>query len=176
MSVRHGLLGLLRLAPAHGYQLRTDLLGITGSTWPLNIGQVYSTLQRLERDGLIEPDDADPLEGLERRRYRITAKGTAELEGWLGQAVRHENASRSELVIKVAVATSLPGAEVRAVLDAQRAATLTVLQALTKTKRAIDDKVAALAVEWLVLAAEAEIRWLDLCEAELTRTESRGST
>jgi DNA-binding PadR family transcriptional regulator len=176
MSVRYGLLGLLRLAPAHGYQLRTHLLGITGATWPLNIGQVYSTLQRLERDGLIEPDDADPAEGLERRRYRITKKGTGELEGWLTDAVPHESSSRSELVIKVAVAMSLPGTEVRAVLDAQRAATLTVLQGLTKIKRATDDKVAALAVEWMVLGAEAEIRWLDLCEAELTETESRGST
>src|ERR1700678_720031 len=119
MSVRYGLLGLLRLAPAHGYQLRTDLLGKTGATWTLKIGQGYSTLERLERDGLIEPDDADPLEGLERRRYRITAKGIGDLEGWLSEAVTHETASRSELVIKVAVAMSVPGTDVRAVLDAQ---------------------------------------------------------
>jgi hypothetical protein len=80
------------------------------------------------------------------------------------------------LVIKVAVAMSLPGTDARAVLDAQRASTLTVLQGLTKIKRATEDKVAALAVDWMVLGAEAEIRWLDLCEAELTATGNRGST
>jgi DNA-binding PadR family transcriptional regulator len=175
MSVRYGLLGLLRLAPAHGYQLRTDLVDVTGATWPLNIGQVYSTLQRLERDGLIEADDADPADGPERRRYRITQKGISDLDGWLAEAVPHENGPRSELVIKVAIAMSVPGTDVRSVLDAQRATTLMVLQQLTKTKRAADGKLAALAVEWMVLGAEAEIRWLDLCEAQLTKAESRGS-
>jgi len=110
-----------------------------------------------------------------RRRYRITAKGIAEVEGWLGGPVQHESASRSEVVIKVAVAMSVPGTDVCFVLDAQRASTLKVRQTPTKAKRATDDKTAALAVEWTVLGAEAEICWLDLCEAELTATESRGS-
>lgn len=175
MSIRYGLLGLLRLAPAHGYQLRSDLVGVTGATWPLNIGQVYSTLQRLERDGLIEAEDAGPAEGPERRRYGITQKGITVLEQWLAEAVPHESAPRSELVIKVAIAMSVPGTDVRAVLDAQRGSTLTTLQQLTKTKRAAEGRPAALAVEWMVLAAEAEIRWLDLCEAELTKAERRGS-
>ncbi|CUU53592.1 Virulence activator alpha C-term [Parafrankia irregularis] len=64
MSVRNGLLALLAERPMYGYQLRAEFEARTGSTWPLNIGQVYTTLRRLERDGLVvgerAPSRADP--------------------------------------------------------------------------------------------------------------------
>jgi DNA-binding PadR family transcriptional regulator len=56
MSVRHALLALLSEGPKYGLQLREEFEARTGDVWPLNVGQVYTTLQRLERDGLVESD------------------------------------------------------------------------------------------------------------------------
>ena len=84
MSIRYGLLALLERGPTHGYQLRTDFDSVTGDAWPLNIGQVYSTLSRLERDGLVTPAGEDE-QG--RARYAITAAGRAELLDWFASAV-----------------------------------------------------------------------------------------
>jgi DNA-binding PadR family transcriptional regulator len=175
MSVRYGLLGLLRRAPAHGYQLWGDFESVTGAAWPLNIGQVYSTLQRLERNGLIAPEGAEGSEGQERRRYRLTKRGSQELDRWFASALARPAHSRSELVIKVAVAMSLPDVDVRSVLDAQRAETMAELQSLTQSKiKASGDVVASLALDALVFSAEAEIRWLDHCEAGLNRAARKG--
>ena len=57
MSVRHALLALLSEGPKYGLQLRQEFEDRTGEVWPLNVGQVYTTLQRLERDGLVDADD-----------------------------------------------------------------------------------------------------------------------
>ncbi len=81
MSVRHALLGLLSQGPKYGLQLRQEFEAETGEVWALNVGQVYTTLQRLERDGLVESDDRD--DDGPQRRYRITEDGGLELEGWL---------------------------------------------------------------------------------------------
>jgi DNA-binding PadR family transcriptional regulator len=173
MSVKFGLLGLLRVAPAHGYQLRAELLEATGATWSLNIGQVYSTLQRLERDGLIGADDTDDDDSAERRRYRITDKGAHELDMWLDEVVPHESGARSELVVKMAIALSLDGVDAPAVVDRQRAQTMATLQSLNRAKRKAESVQARLSVEWTLLQTEAEIRWLDLCEAALAERSGR---
>src|SRR5258708_20870406 len=80
MSVRHALLALLSEGPKYGLQLRQEFEARTGEVWPLNVGQVYTTLQRLDRDGLVESDGADdgPQKG-----YRITEHGRQELLEWL---------------------------------------------------------------------------------------------
>src|SRR5260370_41549653 len=79
MSVRHALLALLSEGPRYGMQLREDFEAATGDVWPLNVGQVYTTLQRLERDGLVESDGgADE----QHKSYLITARGRAELGEW----------------------------------------------------------------------------------------------
>ena len=80
MGVREGLLALLDREPAHGYQLKTGFEAATGGVWSLNVGQVYATLERLERDGLVASDDADEVTG--KRSYRITTAGAEELGGW----------------------------------------------------------------------------------------------
>jgi hypothetical protein len=71
MSVRHALLALLSEGPKYGLQLRDEYEAVTGDVWPLKVGQVYTTLQRLEREGLVESDDA--VEGERQKSYRITA-------------------------------------------------------------------------------------------------------
>ena len=81
MSVPHALLALLSEGPKYGLRLQNEFEAGTGEVWPLNVGQVYTTLQRLERDGLVETDAGQ--DERSRKRYRITAEGDRELADWL---------------------------------------------------------------------------------------------
>src|SRR5438045_2169388 len=105
MSVRHALLALLTEGPKYGLQLRDEFEARTGEVWPLNVGQVYTTLQRLERDSLVESDDGD--EAGPQKHFRITPAGSAELEAWL-RTPSDTSPPRDELVIKVLVALQVP--------------------------------------------------------------------
>src|ERR1700710_555800 len=107
MSVRHALLALLSEGPKYGHQLRQEFEARTGEVWPLNVGQVYTTLQRLERDGLVESDEADG-DG-PQKRYRITPAGHGELTHWLHTPPDTGLPPRDELIIKVLVSLRLPG-------------------------------------------------------------------
>ena len=109
MSVKHGLLALLERGPMHGYQLRAAFEESTGGTWPLNIGQVYTTLSRLERDGLAYPCYCTSAElgDLRPKRARIS----------------RTDRPRDELAIKLALALCTPGVDVHAVVQTQRSAT-----------------------------------------------------
>lgn len=168
MSIKHGLLALLDQGPRYGYQLRTEFEARTGSTWPLNVGQVYTTLGRLDRDRLVAPDGEDD-EG--HVFYRITDKGRAELREWFEAPVSRTSPPRDELAIKLAMAVTVPGIDVRSVIQGQRAHTLRALQDYTrlKTRAAEDDLAWQLVLESLIFHAEAEVRWLDHCEARLAR-------
>ena len=168
MSVKLGLLALLDEQPMYGYQLHSAFKERTGGTWPLNIGQVYTTLSRLERDGLVEPTGTDD-EG--RQRYALTEAGRDELETWFASPVARADRPRDELAIKLAVALSVSGVDVRDVIQTQRTATLRDLQELTRQKlRTSDEDIAGLlALDSLVFQAEAESRWLDSCEERLVR-------
>src|ERR1700739_2735142 len=118
MSVRHALLALLSEGPKYGLQLREEFEARTGEVWPLNIGQVYTTLQRLERDGLIESDgtgDEGPQKG-----FRLTAAGGGDLGTWLRTPPDLSLPPRDELVIKVLVALRLPGTSAHDVMQAHR--------------------------------------------------------
>src|SRR5436305_15148698 len=114
MSVRHALLALLSEGPKYGLQLRQEFEARTGEVWPLNVGQVYTTLQRLERDGLVvsEGDDDGP-----QRNFRITEHGEIELGAWLRTPPDLSSPPRDELVIKVLVAARLPGVDVAEVIQ-----------------------------------------------------------
>ncbi len=173
MSIRYGLLALLEREPMYGYQLRTEFEATTGSTWPLNVGQVYTTLARLERDGLVEPqgEDVD-----DRVRYAITGAGSAELARWFVLPVTATDRPRDELAIKLALAVTVPEVDVRAVVQGQRSATVSHLQNLTRLKRESDGDLSwSLVLESMRFQAEAEVRWLDHCETALARN-SRAST
>ena len=169
MSIKHGLLALLERGPSHGYQLRAEFDTATGATWPLNVGQVYTTLDRLERDGLVVQDGAPDADG--RIAYRITDDGRAEVRTWFGSPVSHKAAPRDELAIKLALAVTTPGVDVLSVVQTQRTATMTSLQEFTrlKTRGGDGDLAWSLVLDSLVFRAEAEIRWLDHCEARVAR-------
>lgn len=171
MSIKHGLLALLQREPMYGYQLRTEFDQTTGATWPLNVGQVYTTLARLERDGLVVALEEDD-EG--RVRYAITDTGRTELNNWFSTPVISSDRPRDELAIKLALAVSVPGVDVAGIIQQQRAATIVAMQDLTRLKAAGDGDLSwSLVLESMRFQADAEIRWLDHCETSLTKAARR---
>lgn len=181
MSIRHGLLALLERGPRYGSQLRTEFESRTGSTWPLNVGQVYTTLNRLERDGLVVQDGEDE-QG--HALYSISDDGRAELRSWFETPVDRSSPPRDELAIKLAMAVGAPGVDIRAVIQSQRHHTVKAMQDYTRLKAqaltdvpADRDEVAWLLVlEQLIFQAEAEARWLDHCESRLVRLAEAAAT
>jgi len=169
MSIKHGLLALLERGPMYGYQLRVAFEESTGGTWPLNIGQVYTTLARLERDALVRPL---PENDSGQRPYEITDAGRATLLEWFASPVGSTDRPRDELAIKLALALTTPGVDVRAVVQTQRGATMRTLQEYTRLKTSADrpaDLAWRLVLDNMLFQAEAEMRWLDHCEASLVR-------
>ncbi len=178
MSVRQGLIALLADRPMYGYQLRQEFETRTGGTWPLNIGQVYTTIQRLVRDGLVEPaaqgaagstpDDDSTTE------YRLTEAGHAAAKEWWTTPVPRDAPARDELAIKLALAVTVPGVDVLDVVQRQRTETMRALHDYTRLRATTlgtsgDELAFSLVLDNLVFAAEAEMRWLDHVEARLAR-------
>jgi DNA-binding PadR family transcriptional regulator len=181
MSIRQSLLALLDTEPRYGYQLRLEFERRTGGTWPLNVGQVYSTLARLERDGLVSPVESADDASDQQVFYAITEAGRAAVREWFASPVERTAPARDELAIKLALAVTVPGVDVQEVVQRQRTATLRALQAYTKLKAkppadepAREDLAWSLVLESLIFAAEAEVRWLDHCEARLARVRHAG--
>jgi len=166
MSIRHGLLALLERGQMYGYQLRSAFEAETGATWPLNIGQVYSTLTRLERDGLVR---ALPEHDGGQRPYEITPEGRTELALWFATPIAHADRPRDELAIKLALALTTPGVDVQSVVQTQRSATMRTLQQYTRLKKDDAELPWRLVLDSLIFQAEAELRWLDHCESSLVR-------
>ena len=168
MSVRHALLALLSEGPKYGLQLREEFEARTGEVWPLNVGQVYQTLQRLERDGLVESDDEDdgPQKG-----YQITADGHAELARWLRTPPDLSAPPRDELVMKVLVALRVPGTDVGEVIQAHRRYLVQLMQQWTRIKEneADTDLGLALVVDAELFRLDAVVRWLDSADGRLKR-------
>jgi DNA-binding PadR family transcriptional regulator len=170
MSIKHSLLVLLASQPMYGAQLRQEFESRTGGTWPLNVGQVYTTLTRLARDGLVEATGEADDEG--RIAYQLTETGQAEVTRWWGSPVDRAQTPRDELAIKLALAVTLPGVDVASVVQTQRTATMRHLRDLTRLKREANDDLAwSLVVESLIFQAEGEARWLDHVEASLARAK-----
>jgi DNA-binding PadR family transcriptional regulator len=169
VSVPHALLALLSEGPKYGLQLREEFEARTGEVWPLNVGQVYKTLGRLERDGLAESDGAD--QDGPQKRYRITADGEAELAAWLRTPPDLASPPRDELVMKVLVAVRVPGTDVHEVIQAHRMYLVELMQQWTRLKEgeARSDLGLALAVDAELFRLDAVTRWLDAADARLKR-------
>ena len=169
MSVRHALLALLAEGPKYGLQLREEFEARTGEVWPLNVGQVYTTLQRLERDGLAESDDA--AQDGPQKIYRITADGEAELAGWLRTPPDMASPPRDELVMKVLVAMRVPATNVHDVIQVHRRYLVELMQQWTRIKEAEaeSDLNLALVVDAELFRLDAVIRWLDTADGRIKR-------
>jgi len=170
VSVRHALLALLSEGPKYGLRLREEFEAGTGEVWPLNIGQVYTTLQRLERDGLVESDDDDERDS-PQKRFRITADGSRELADWLRTPPDMSSPPRDELVIKVLVALLVPGTDVHEVIQAHRRYVVELMQQWTRIKEADAgrDLALGLAVDAELFRLDALARWLDAADGRIKR-------
>jgi DNA-binding PadR family transcriptional regulator len=169
MSVREGLLALLADGPRNGHQLKVEFEAATGGVWPLNVGQVYTTLDRLARDGLVSRAHPNGESDSSGKRYELTAAGREELAGWWQLVPADDPPPRDELMLKVLFATTLGGSHALTVITEQRTALVAKLQAHRRAPRsAADDSAASVMVrDALIVRAEADLRWLDLCEARL---------
>jgi DNA-binding PadR family transcriptional regulator len=169
MSVRHALLALLSEGPKYGLQLRQEFESRTGEVWPLNVGQVYTTLQRLERDGLVESDD-DGEDG-PQKGFRITTDGAQELADWLRTPPDMTSPPRDELVIKVLVALGLPDVEVRDVVQVHRRYVVELMQQWTRLKEDASeyDVGFLLVVDAELFRLDSVIRWLDAADGRIAR-------
>jgi DNA-binding PadR family transcriptional regulator len=175
VSVPHFVLALLVEGPKYGLQLREEFEGGTGEVWPLNVGQVYKTLGRLERDGLAESDGTGP-DG-PQKRFRITPRGEQALAAWLRTPPDLTSPPRDELVMKVLVAARLPGTDVDEVIQAHRLYLVELMQQWTRLKEgeARDDLGLALVVDAELFRLDAVTRWLDAAETRLRRAAAEPS-
>jgi DNA-binding PadR family transcriptional regulator len=171
MSVPHALLALLSEGPKYGLRLQNEFESRTGEVWPLNVGQVYTTLQRLERDGLVETD----AEGARsQKRYRITSAGDRQLADWLRTPPELVPPPRDELVIKVLVALQVPGTDIHAILQVHRRHVIEIIQRYTRVKAAAaeEDLALALVADAELFRLEAIVRWLDAADVRLKQRPS----
>lgn len=166
MSIKFAILALLAEKPRHGYEIKKNEFDrCTNHTWPLNIGQVYTTLDRLERDGLCYRGDETP-DG--RVIATISPKGREEVRRWFTTPIAPATPPRNELAIKIALAATSKDVDVAALIQDQRHATMHQLQECRQARRSVaeDDLAGQLLVDGMIFAAEAEIRWLDHCESK----------
>lgn len=173
MSIKQCLLALLSERPRHGYELKSEFDRRTGHSWPLNIGQVYTTLERLERDQLVARGEADE-EG--RVVHSITAAGREAVHEWFASPVVLNNPPRNELAMKLAIAATVPGVDLVGLIQTQRRASVATLQDYTRARRLADpaDLAWQLVIESLIHSTEAEVRWLDHCEGAVLRRAKHG--
>ena len=170
MSIRHSLLALLSEGPKYGFQLRQEFEESTGDVWPLNVGQVYTTLQRLERDELIESDDRGEEAG-PQKAFRITKAGRTELDSWLNTPPDTTEPPRDELVIKVLAALHVPGVSVHDVIQVHRRYLVELMQQWTRLKEdeADFDLTFALVVDAEIFRLDSVVRWRDTADGRLKR-------
>ncbi len=161
MAVREGLLSLLEGGPRHGYQLKAEFEAATGGVWPLNVGQVYTTLDRLERDGMVRALEVAESSG--QKRYELTLDGVAELGAWWQAVPVDEPPPRDELLLKVLMAIGRGHAHGLAVVTHQRTVLLAML-ARARRQPVAEGLSARLVAEAVAARAEADLRWLETCE------------
>src|SRR5713101_576234 len=170
VSLKFGILGLLAEQPLHGYDVKNRFESLLGGSWEVNFGQVYMTLQRLERDGLIEADG----ERGDRRKlaYRLTASGRKTLDDWLSRPESEPQQLREEIYLKLLLSTRLDD-----LLMAQRRVYLQRLKDLAEFEQAArregrDDLV--LLFKGAILHTEADLKWTDACADEIRNSNRKG--
>lgn len=171
VSISHALLGLLEDGPRHGYDLKHAYDERFAPGRPLHYGQVYATLSRLLRNGLVVVTGVEAGGGPDRKRYAITDAGVTDIERWLRTPEKPEPYMQSTLFTKVVLAL-LSGRDAAEVLDSQRTAHLTAMRELNRRKAA-GDLADALICDYALFHLEADLRWLELTAARLAELAER---
>ena len=172
MSVKHGLLAVLDRHSMHGYELRRELEVELGSEWAINYGQIYSTLDRLVRDGLVvQSETVSSAEAPDRKLYTVTPAGRSELRQWFLTPTEGAASGRDELYAKVVLGMR-SDVDVERVIQTQRKEELRRIGALTKAKDVLDPDLqlpAVLELDLAVLRTESVIKWLDITESRIKK-------
>lgn len=186
MSVKYGLLGLLAREAQHGYELKRSFERFTGGFWDLNHGQIYQSLERLAADDLVRFTVESAANAPERKVYEVTEKGRRALDRWLQRSNARVRPLRDELFVRLAVMAGRPPQELQALIAEYRHSYSEHMRELTVAKRRSVERPETapgrpadeLEVEQMLLDAaifhcEADLRWLDHCEAKLADRQRR---
>jgi len=165
VSVPYSILGLLEPGARHGYDLKREYDAVFAYARPLKFGQLYATLTRLERDGLVSPAGDEPGKGPDRKRFAITEDGVVGLDHWIAEPEVPEPYLQPTLFIKVVLALQ-SGRDAAGILDRQRSAHLNRMRELTAMKSGgtFTDRLLA---DHALFHLEADLRWIDLSQARL---------
>lgn len=165
--MRYPVLALLAKGPAHGYELKQSLDGQFGDVWPpVNVGQIYTTLARLERDGLVRGRDVSQSSAPNKRDYELTDRGRAALEKWTNETSASPRL-KDEFFMKLSMARLAGIGEPLDLIERQRGQYLQALRDLEVVAGRMDgerDAMADLLVEGASLHLQADLKWLDVCE------------
>jgi DNA-binding PadR family transcriptional regulator len=172
LSVKHGILGILANGPRYGYELKAEFELLTGGLWDLNVGQVYSTLERMLKDGLVElVEVSDSSE--DRKVYRVTPEGLAELQDWLDRPPLKTRPMRDEVFVRLGLLMERDPQAALDLLDSQRRLYHLQMAELTRQKiglsreRGLGRLRRELMLDAALLHTEADLRWLETCELKI---------
>src|SRR5215471_13640706 len=168
MSLKFGILGLLAEQPLHAYSIKARFEDLLGGSRPVNIGQVSTTLQRLDRDGLVEPAEARGERG--RLPYRLTEEGRKALNAWLAEPESEPQQLREEIYLKLLLAARVANGSLRGLLARQRRVYLQRLKdlaVLEQNARSAGRDDLVLLYKGAVLHTEADLKWVDVCAEEI---------
>lgn len=168
MSVGMSLLAILDEGPSYGLQLKNEFERRTGGVWPLNVGQVYTTLQRLQRDGLVRAESSEVAES--QKLYALTPQGRERLSAWFSEPAADGPPAREELVLKLVMASRRNRDDALAVVQTERRGAVQLLQQYTRLKRdagSDSDLGWLFLLDSLIFSTEARVRWLDSCESRI---------
>lgn len=178
LSVKHGILAVLDRRSMHGYDLRRELEDELGPAWAVNYGQIYTTLERLVRDGfVVQSETVTSGEAPERKLYTVTPAGRAALRQWFLTPVQGVENGRDELYAKIVLGLT-GGVDVEEVIQIQRKGQLRRIGLLTELKEEHDPElelIAVLDLDMAIMKTEAVIRWLDSAEAKIARSTAGGA-
>jgi DNA-binding PadR family transcriptional regulator len=173
MSFGHTLLGLLEDGPQHGYELKHRYDEHFPGVRPLPFGQVYATLARLHRDGMVDIAAVESGAGPDRKLYVITPAGVTDLERWIDEPTP-AGFVRNELFSRVVVAL-ISGRSPAAVLDNQRASHLARMRGVTERRRTAD-LIDAMACDFELFHLEADVKWIEHAGRRLEKDQTRART
>jgi DNA-binding PadR family transcriptional regulator len=183
MSVRYGVLGLLSTKDMWGYELKSKFDDFIGDFWQLNFGQIYSTLDRLVKQGLVERV-GEPVEGSpDRKVYRITVQGRAEFDEWIRLPVAQPRALRDDLFVRLLFCDRSSPEPILRIINRHRDTYQMQMQKLSKRKAQLvalkqSDplSVTELLFDAALFHAEADLRWLAHVEQKVLARWAPGSS
>lgn len=162
------ILSMLAKESAHGYELKAQLDQALGRLWPsINMGQVYVTLKRLERDGHVRSEMVEQTDRPDKKVFELTAAGREALDEWL-HTVDGDYRIRDGFFLRLVAAIATPGGpDVPTLIDQQRRQLLRRLRQVQQLGEQEIISTERLAVESTLLHLQAELRWLEVCEVQL---------